>query len=124
MCCWAHHRWSQTMSCVGRYKCSHTAHHSAPSSVCPLDQACNSECQQRCDCQPMHVTHLASLSPADCASTGAVDRTKLAEIVLGNTCADDHEDSLARLEAAVHPLVDAARASFLQKVRPSATGQH
>lgn len=53
--------------------------------------------------------------------TGAVDREKLAELVLGNMAVEDHEGNLARLEAAVHPLVDAARASFLQEVRPSAT---
>jgi dephospho-CoA kinase len=44
---------------------------------------------------------------------GAVDRAKLSAHVLG----EGNESNLARLEAAVHPLVEAKRNDFLQQVR-------
>ena len=46
-------------------------------------------------------------------SAGAVDRSKLGQFVLG----EGNEAYLAQLEAAIHPLVEAQRDTFLQEVR-------
>jgi dephospho-CoA kinase len=56
------------------------------------------------------VAPVAALFPGVVDGTGAIDRGRLRDAVIGDGAA------LARLEAAVHPLVRAAEADFLREV--------